>query len=76
VYLALTGLGMRWDAKLFIGWFGPRGLASIVFAVMVLQARLPSGDTLTVAVAWTVILSILAHGVTASPLAAALARRS
>jgi NhaP-type Na+/H+ or K+/H+ antiporter len=75
VYLALTGLGMRWDAKLFVGWFGPRGLASIVFAVMVLQANLPSSGILTVTVAWTVILSILAHGLTAGPLAAAFGRR-
>jgi NhaP-type Na+/H+ or K+/H+ antiporter len=75
VYLALAGLGMRSDAKLFIGWFGPRGLASIVFAVIVFQANLPGSETLTVTVAWTIILSILAHGLTAGPLAAAFARR-
>jgi NhaP-type Na+/H+ or K+/H+ antiporter len=76
VYLALAGLGMRSDAKLFIGWFGPRGLASIVFAVIVLQANLPGSETLTVTVAWTIILSILAHGLSAGPLAAAFARRA
>ena len=58
-----------------MGWFGPRGLASVVFAIIVLDANLPGGETLTTTVAWTVILSILAHGVTASPLAAIFARR-
>ncbi len=75
VYLALAGAGMRADAKLFIGWFGPRGLASIVFGVIVAQANLPGGETLTFTVAWTVIFSVLAHGLTANPLAAAFARR-
>ena len=75
VYVALAGAGMRSDAKLFIGWFGPRGLASIVFAVVVVRANLPGRETLTFTVAWTVILSVLAHGLTASPLAAAFARR-
>ncbi|WP_046865984.1 cation:proton antiporter [Microvirga massiliensis] len=75
VWLALAGTGLTADSKLFMGWFGPRGLASVVFAIIVLDADLPGGETLTTTVAWTVILSILAHGVTASPLAAIFARR-
>ena len=75
VWLALAGTGLSADSKLFMGWFGPRGLASVVFAIIVLDADLPGGETLTTTVAWTVILSILAHGVTASPLAAIFARR-
>jgi NhaP-type Na+/H+ or K+/H+ antiporter len=75
VWLALSGAGLAADSKLFMGWFGPRGLASVVFAIIVLDADLPGGETLTTTVAWTVILSILAHGVTASPLAAIFARR-
>ncbi len=76
VLLALAGSRLTLDARLFVGWFGPRGLASIVFAVIVLDARLPGSDTLTAAVACTVILSILAHGLSANPLATALAGRS
>lgn len=72
VYLALKGLPMRPGAKLFIGWFGPRGLASIVFGILVLGADLPGGGTLTMAVVCTIVLSILLHGLTANPLAAAL----
>jgi NhaP-type Na+/H+ or K+/H+ antiporter len=75
VLLALAGSGLRPEARLFVGWFGPRGLFSVVFAVIVLDAHLPGGEILTATVACTVILSILAHGLTASPLVAALARR-
>jgi NhaP-type Na+/H+ or K+/H+ antiporter len=75
VWLALIGTGLTADSKLFLGWFGPRGLASVVFAIIVFDTSLPARETLAATVAWTVILSILAHGVTASPLADAFARR-
>lgn len=75
VWLALLGSDLQADSKLFIGWFGPRGLASIVFAVIVLDANVPGNDLLMTTVACTVILSILCHGLTASPLADAFARR-
>ncbi|MEA2078826.1 MAG: sodium:proton antiporter, partial [Pseudomonadota bacterium] len=54
---------------------GPRGLASIVFIVIVLNEHLPGGETLRMVVAWTIILSVIAHGATAYPLAALYARR-
>lgn len=69
VFLCVAGLGLRTDTKLFVGWFGPRGLASIVFAVMVLDHHLPNGDVLVTTTAWTILLSILAHGLSANPLA-------
>jgi len=75
VFLALWGAGTRTEENLFIGWFGPRGLASIVFAVIVAEAHLPHGGTITAVVAWTVILSIVGHGVTAYPLARAFGER-
>ena len=76
VFLSLTGTGMNTESKLFIGWFGPRGLASIVFAVIVLNANLPNSGRMAMVVACTVILSILLHGVTANPWARAYAGRS
>jgi len=76
VYLALAGLGLNTKEKLFIGWFGPRGLASIVFGVIVLDAHLPGGVTLVATVVCTILLSIVAHGLSAGPLAAALKRKS
>jgi sodium/hydrogen antiporter len=75
VFLCLAGTGMTAGARLFIGWFGPRGLASIVFGIMVLDEGLPGNDTLAEAVLCTVVLSIMAHGVTANPLANAFSAR-
>tara|TARA_R110001592_G_scaffold363372_2_gene686200 strand:- start:72091 stop:73314 length:1224 start_codon:yes stop_codon:yes gene_type:complete len=75
VWLCLVGVKMRFDSKMFLGWFGPRGLASIVFIVIVLEENLPSSDTLVAVVTWTVALSIIAHGVSAVPLANRYARR-
>jgi NhaP-type Na+/H+ or K+/H+ antiporter len=68
VYLCLIGTRTSTAEKLFIGWFGPRGLATIVFAVLVLDEKLPGNDTITLAAGWTVLLSVIAHGVTANPL--------
>jgi len=76
IYLSLTGLGMRADAKLFVGWFGPRGLASIVFLVMVANENLPGNNTLVATVMVTVVLSIVAHGLTANPLATRFGART
>ncbi len=75
VFLVLKGLNLRADEKLFAGWFGPRGLASIVFAVIVLNKNLPSGTTISMTVVCTVVLSIIAHGISANPLVAALGAR-
>lgn len=75
VVLSLAGTGLRMGEKLFIGWFGPRGMASIVFGVIVLQADLPGGEVLRQTVIYTIILSILAHGLSANPLVAALTAR-
>ena len=54
----------------FVGWFGPRGLASIVFAVIIVEeGGLPHEDVVITTTVLTVALSILAHGLTAAPLA-------
>ncbi|MGD8375713.1 MAG: cation:proton antiporter [Acidobacteriota bacterium] len=75
VFLVLSGSGLRTGDKLFAGWFGPRGLASIVFIVIVLN-KLPGTERLSITVFLTVLLSILAHGFSANPLVALLGRRS
>ena len=62
--------------KLFIGWFGPRGLATIVFAVLVLDEKLPGNDTIMLVAGWTGLLSVIAHGVTANPVVKRMAGRS
>jgi NhaP-type Na+/H+ or K+/H+ antiporter len=75
VFLCLIGTRTSATDRLFIGWFGPRGLATIVFAVLVLDAKLPGNDTIMLAAGWTVLLSVIAHGVTANPLVRRMAAR-
>jgi len=75
VYLSLAGSSLKPGSRLFLGWFGPRGLATVVFAVIVLNHNLPGGHELALTAACTVILSILAHGFSANPLAASLGAR-
>jgi NhaP-type Na+/H+ or K+/H+ antiporter len=75
VFAVLTGLGVSTEGKLFMGWFGPRGLASIVFGVIVLNAHLPNSGPIAVTVVCTIMLSILAHGITANPWAKAYGER-
>ena len=75
VFVSLAGLGLRTDTKLFVGWFGPRGLASIVFAVMIIDEHLPGTETLVATTAWAIVLSIIAHGLSANYLARAYSAR-
>ena len=74
--LSVAGLGLDTEGKLFVGWFGPRGLASIVFAVIVMNSDVPGSGEIATVVAWTVMLSVIAHGVTANPWARAYGARS
>jgi NhaP-type Na+/H+ or K+/H+ antiporter len=75
VALAMARSGASWRTVGFLGWFGPRGLASIVFAVIVVQdADLTGTRTIVLATYLTVGLSVVAHGITAAPLARWYAR--
>jgi NhaP-type Na+/H+ or K+/H+ antiporter len=70
VALAMLGSHARGPTLAFLGWFGPRGLASIVFAVIVVEeANLPHEHLLVLAIYLTVGLSVFAHGLSAAPLA-------
>src|SRR4051794_20460817 len=70
VGISLIGTGARRPTVAFLGWFGPRGLASIVFAVIVVEeGGLPHDDLILMATYLTIGLSVLAHGLTAAPLA-------
>jgi NhaP-type Na+/H+ or K+/H+ antiporter len=78
VAISLTGTKLDLDSILFIGWFGPRGLASIVLALLALQElKVFPGDNIFLTVAFvTVLISVFAHGFTASPLSNIYARRN
>ncbi len=70
VGLSLLGTGLRPASVAFLGWFGPRGLASILFALLVVEeGRLESGAFLLAVVVLTVFGSTLLHGLTAYPMA-------
>ncbi len=75
VVLSLVGTGMRRETVGFLGWFGPRGLASIVFALMLQEdGGVDHAGTIMSTVFVTVGLSVLLHGLTAAPLADRYAR--
>ena len=69
IWLSLAGLKLSSYEKIFLGWFGPRGLASILFALLVLEDfPIPGAQELTACVVLTVLISIVLHGVSAAPL--------
>ena len=71
VALALAGSGLDRATVAFVGWFGPRGLASVVFGLIAVDALAPQASkAVLAAVTVTVASSVLLHGITASPLAA------
>jgi NhaP-type Na+/H+ or K+/H+ antiporter len=69
VAVALAGSGLSRRAALFIGWFGPRGLASVVFALLALEELGRDADRAVAVIVATVLLSVVAHGFSAAPLA-------
>lgn len=70
VLVALSGTGLRLPTKLFLGWFGPRGLASILFLLLILEeSELEASTTIFTVTVLTVALSALLHGLSAAPLA-------
>ena len=73
----MTGTGLNRESVAFVGWFGPRGLASIVFGLIALD-DLPAddGNTVITVVLLTVLLSVLLHGVSAGPLARLYGQRA
>jgi sodium/hydrogen antiporter len=69
VAIALLGTRAKMPTVAFVGWFGPRGLASIVFGVLILQAEpIPGLDLVLATISMTIVLSVYAHGVSAVPL--------
>jgi NhaP-type Na+/H+ or K+/H+ antiporter len=68
--LALAGAGLGRAAVILVGWFGPRGLASVVFALLALEdIGQPAASQAVAVITVTVLISVVAHGVTTDPLA-------
>jgi NhaP-type Na+/H+ or K+/H+ antiporter len=75
VAISLIGTHARRQTIGFLGWFGPRGLASIVFAVIIVEeSHVPGAPTLLAVIFTTVGLSVLAHGLTSQALTDRYAR--
>ena len=76
IWLSLLGSGLSSYDKIFVGWFGPRGLASILFALLILERfGIQDREEILACVVLTVMLSIVVHGVSANPMAARFKRR-
>lgn len=75
IFLSLSGTIASTQDRLFLGWFGPRGLASIVFAIIVLDNELPGGELIALVVILTVFLSLIVHGISARPLSRWIAKQ-
>jgi sodium/hydrogen antiporter len=77
VFAALAGArGVGRDAKAFMAWFGPKGVATMTFALFVLGSTAPEAGRIAAIAALTVFVSIIAHGLTDHPGAEWMARRS
>jgi NhaP-type Na+/H+ or K+/H+ antiporter len=72
--LVLQRANMSNLARSFIGWFGPRGLNSLLLALLVVQASVPRAEYLLAVTGVVVVTSVIAHGVTATPLSAVYGR--
>ncbi|HET9224658.1 MAG TPA: cation:proton antiporter [Roseiflexaceae bacterium] len=73
--LVLQRANMSNAARAFIGWFGPRGLSSLLLALLVVQANASGAEQLLAVTGVVVLVSVIAHGATATPLSAWYARR-
>ncbi|MDF1583803.1 MAG: cation:proton antiporter [Methyloprofundus sp.] len=70
VALSLVGAKMNILSTLFLGWFGPRGLASILFLLLILeQGHIEHANIIATITLLTISLSIIAHGISAAPFA-------
>ncbi|RYJ31782.1 Na+/H+ antiporter [Streptomyces sp. L-9-10] len=77
VALSLTGSGLDRKTLLFVGWFGPRGLASVIFGLLAVEELAPPAwQSIVPVVVCTVLLSVVAHGISSAPLAQRYGRAS
>jgi NhaP-type Na+/H+ or K+/H+ antiporter len=75
VWVALAGTGLNRTAKAFMAWFGPKGVATMAFSLLILSRQIDDGRRIFNIAALTVFASILAHGLTDTPGTSWIARR-
>lgn len=74
VVIAMIRSGAKWQTVAFMGWFGPRGLATVVFTILLIDEAIPHGDTIAAVAVLCVVMSAFAHGISAPPLVSAYSR--
>ena len=73
--LSMIGMKLGLATTAFLGWFGPRGLASLLFGLLILEdLQVEQAEFIQAVVAATVLLSIILHGITAAPFSKRLGR--
>ncbi|WP_018970544.1 cation:proton antiporter [Rubritalea marina] len=65
--LVLTGTGLNLPSKVFLAWFGPRGLASVAFAFIIINSQIPNAAEIVPVICCTIVLSVALHGISALP---------
>jgi NhaP-type Na+/H+ or K+/H+ antiporter len=75
VWIALAGTGLDTATKAFMAWFGPKGVATMTFSLLVLGEAIPAGERIFNVAALAVVCSIIAHGLTDTPGVDWIARR-
>ena len=76
VWVALAGTGVDRATKGFMAWFGPKGVATIAFSLLVLGRSVPGGEEIFNLAALCVVTSIVVHGLSDTPGAEWIARRA
>jgi NhaP-type Na+/H+ or K+/H+ antiporter len=76
VWIALAGTGVDRAEKAFMAWFGPKGVATMTFSLLVLSQAIPQGERIFNLAALVVMCSVVAHGLTDTPGAEWIARRA
>jgi NhaP-type Na+/H+ or K+/H+ antiporter len=76
VWIALTGTSTDPQTRLFMGWFGPKGVATMTFSLLVLDQHIANGQRIFDLTALVVFCSIIAHGLTDTPGANWIARHA
>lgn len=76
INLVLVKANISWEARAFISWFGPRGLNSLLLALLVVQAAVPGAELLLATVGIVALASVVIHGASASPITAWYGRKA
>jgi NhaP-type Na+/H+ or K+/H+ antiporter len=76
IFTAFAGTRVGKTTKAFMAWFGPKGVATMAFGLLVLAEGIPSGDRIFYIAALTVFCSIIAHGLSDTPGAEWMAKRA